>query len=487
MATDKNVSGLSDHKLYHKQGKVVTPLNDGIGDQLTLSSWAKERMPEYLWLGLILMEYGREDGFEKAGKILWDISKNIDSLSQPQLSKIFALPLDEQKSIYQIILDEIEPVVLSPLTVLYHISQHPEFNLHFNLPEIPFEARLKRLNEAIEIYYSQQSNAATDLRFLALSLHLFEGRVHIASHLTATAEALSKYPYTSHNDESMRRYRPTIRAMEGGLIGRENDPKFSQDFWNRIGMITRCNPMRIIHKENETDYQLFIKQVQKILEYVLKSYKHESLSSDKFDVIIGSFAYALKVFGEVNDKSLGNSVLGRHAARTIIEILIILKYLLKREGENPNVWEEYKLYGIGKYKLILLKARENNLSETAHFFEPIADALVNEIRWEEFTDVDLKYFDKQGIREKSIEVGEKYLYDLFYDYDSSFAHGLWGAIRETSMLKCDNASHQYHIVPDIQLTQTLPDVKSDCFDTMKKLLYLLKQNYPFPDELMPAT
>lgn len=485
MATDKNVSGLSDHKLYRKQGKVVAPLNDGMGDQLTLSSWAKERMPDYLWLGLILMEYGRANGFEKAGEILFNIAKNIDSLSNPQLSKIFALPPDKQKSVYKIISNNVDPAVLSPLTVLFHISEHPEFNLHFNLPEIRFETRLERLNEAIRIYYPHQSNEATDLRFLALSLHLFGNKIHIASHLT-TAEAFSNYAYISHDDERMRLYRPTIRATEGSFSSFENNSQFSQDFWDRVGMITRCNPMGIIHKKNETDYQPFIKQVQTILEYVLNAHKDKSLSSDKFDVIVGSFAYALKVFSEVNDKALGNSVLGRHAVRTIIEILIILKYLLIKERENSNIWQEYKLYGIGKYKLILLKARENNLSETAHFFEPVADALVNEIQWEEFTDVDLKYFDKQGIREKSIEVGEKHLFDLFYDYDSSFAHGLWGAIRETSMLKCDNASHQYHTIPDIQLNQSLPDVKSDCFDTMKKLLELLMQNYPVPDELMPT-
>ena len=75
----------------------------------------------------------------------------------------------------------------------------------------------------------------------------------------------------------------------------------------------------------------------------------------------------------------------------------------------------------------------------------------------------LKYFDKLGIREKSNEVGEKDLYDLFYDYDSSFAHALWGAIRESAMLPCDNAGHQYHSIPDIYANQKLPDIKADSF------------------------
>lgn len=485
MASKKNVSKLSDHRLYRKQGKVVAPLNDGLVNQLTLSSWTRERMPEFLWLGLVLMEHGRDAGFEKAGRILLKISKEAKSLSHPKMSEILALPSHEQRAIYQIILNEIEPYVLSPLTTIYHAPQYPEFNLAFNVREIRFEQRLQRLNQAIKTYSPHQSHEATDLRFLALSLFILGGRFHIASHLTTTTEAFSKYPYISHDDERMQRYRPSIRAAEVALSA-ENDSEFGERFWNKIGLITRCSPMIIMHNENETNYQSFIEQVQKILDYVLNSYKQASLIDDKFDVILGSLVYALKVFSEVNNKSLGNSVLGRHAARTIIEILIILKYLLKRENENPNIWEEYKLYGLGKYKLVLLKARENDLVETTHFAPPIVDMLVNEIKWEEFIDVDLTYFDKQGIREKSIEVGEKYIYDLFYDYDSSFAHGLWGAIREAAMLKCDTASHQHNAIPDVQLAQTLPDVKADCFDILKKLLNLLKQNYAFPDELMPS-
>lgn len=33
------------------------------------------------------------------------------------------------------------------------------------------------------------------------------------------------------------------------------------------------------------------------------------------------------------------------------------------------------------------------------------------------------------------EVGEEELYKLFYDYDSSFEYGLWGAVRESALLK----------------------------------------------------
>ena len=37
-----------------------------------------------------------------------------------------------------------------------------------------------------------------------------------------------------------------------------------------------------------------------------------------------------------------------------------------------------------------------------------------------------RYFDNQNIRAKAESVDEKHLYGLYYDYDSSFEHGLWG-------------------------------------------------------------
>jgi hypothetical protein len=483
MTSEKNVSNLSDHKLYSRQGRLVTPFNDSFGNQLVLNSWAKRRMPQYLWLGLILMEYGREEGFEKAVAILKNIAMQVTTLSEPRLSHIFGLSHDEQVSVFQIILDQVEPFVLSPLTILYRAKDYPEFNEAFNNSEIHFEKRLKQLINTIEIYSPHQSNEATDLRFLILVFHMFSGKIHISKDDPITLESLSNYPHTSHDDEKMKMYRPTIRSIEG-LLGESENSDFISEFWEGIGMITRCKPIRMMHNENTFNYQPFIEKYRKILEYVVNSYKAKSLLDDKFDVITGSITYALKVFCEVDSNNLGNGILGRSAVRMLIEILIILKYLLKRENDHPEIWVEYKLYGIGKYKMVLLKARENDLEESAHFSPPLVDMLVNEITWEEFIDVDLKYFDKQGIREKSIEVGEKYLYDLFYDYDSSFSHGLWGAIREASMLKCNNASHQYHIVPDIFAVQNLPDVKADCFNIMMRLLDLLKQNYAIPETLM---
>ena len=131
MNSKKNVSSLSDHKLLKKKGIIVTPFNDALRDKMTLTSWTEDRMPEYLWLGLILILYGRTEGFSKAGQILYEISNSVTSLSQPKLSSILKLPDKDQKIIYEIIKKIVDRGVFAPLTVLYRNNSYPLFNEYF--------------------------------------------------------------------------------------------------------------------------------------------------------------------------------------------------------------------------------------------------------------------------------------------------------------------------------------------------------------------
>ena len=94
--------------------------------------------------------------------------------------------------------------------------------------------------------------------------------------------------------------------------------------------------------------------------------------------------------------------------------------------------------------------------------------------------MDTKYFDKQNIRLKAESVDEKNLFGLYYDYDSSFEHGLWGAIRESSLVKCNNPAHKYHCIPDIEDETRLKTVQPECSIFRNKTLSLLKERYDIP-------
>lgn len=480
MMKDKNVSKLSQHKI--KKGRVVTPFNDAFGDTLEFNAWNTERLPEYLWLALILDHYGRTTGFEKAGAILYSVSTINSELLQPKLSALFNMNTELQEKVYKTICRYIAPDILAPLTVVYRMEQYQLFNDFFYNPQISVEERISVIENIIRRYYPHQSFKATDLRFLALSLQLFNGRICISKDCSVTAEALKNYAYTSHEDERMQMYRPAIRNIEGAVEMEAKNPSFVKHFWSEIGMLSQCKPMMIEFKKDERKVTDYISDTKDVLKFVLFSNKEKSLTDSKFTVVIGSTNYALRIFNEVIDNKLNNLIMGRHAVRTMIEVYIMLKYLLKKEHEKPNVWREYQMYGISKYKLILLKARENNaVADERHIVTPIIDAIVNEKMWEEFIDIDLRYFDQQGIREKSTYVDEKELYDLYYDYDSNYAHGLWGAVRESAMLSCDNPAHQFHNVPDIDAVQLLPSVQTDCEMIMKKIMNLVNNLYMLPE------
>lgn len=98
--------------------------------------------------------------------------------------------------------------------------------------------------------------------------------------------------------------------------------------------------------------------------------------------------------------------------------------------------------------------------------------------------MDTKYFDKQNIRLKAESVNEKELYGLYYDYDSSFEHGLWGAIRESSLLKCDNPAHKCHCVPDVEDEIRLKTVLPDCIMIMNKTVSFLNEIYGIPQQML---
>jgi hypothetical protein len=474
-------SGLFDHKLEKKKGALVSPFNYELGKSLKFSSWPNERLPEYLWMGLILDYYGRQEGLERVGRILWDISKEVSELDQPKLSSIFSLPQDKQKKTYNIIIRYVKKEVLAPLTVLYTYRNFPHFNKFFMTEQLSVKERIEIIENSLTDFYNHQSQDATDLRFLVISYWIFKGKVKVLDTVPITTQALEEYPYSSHEDEKMSAYRAAIRSLEIGLNLAGDNHKFSHNFWKDIGMITNCEQIFIDYPENTNNYNDFVSGCYEIFQYLINFNKQKLLCCNKFDVLMGSSIYVVKIFDDIIQHKLGNSILGRQAFRTIIEVYITTKFLLLKEEDLPNIWEEYKLYGISRFKLVLLKAREYDFDKReSHLTPKILEILVNEPKWEEFLDVNFKYFSDLSIREKSELVGEKELYDLFYDYDTNFTHGFWGAIRESSMIFCDSVAHKFHSIPDVTCKQKLPDVISDMYELIKRILKLISEIYDIP-------
>ena len=472
-------STLAQHDF--NKGKFIPPLMK-LSDRIEFISWCKDRLPEMLWLALIYSQYDRQTGLEKTMRILTYI-KNIGCyIELPYFSLILNLPDAQQVKIYEFIKSENNEDVLSPLTLIFNYSEYPVFAKAFYSEENN-EDKKRTLLECIKKFYPHQEECTTDIRYLALYYEIITGRLQQKREIL---NELILYTQIPHTDERMRSIRPLIRSTEGITPFIQKDKNYLEKFWENISSMTDCRAFFISYKNEETNEE--IEEIKKFFDETMKYYAsiYETLKplDDKMLVLIGILTYSYKRFSEIIEYNLYNSIVGRSIIRVLIEDYIMVKYLIKKESEKPNIWAEYQSYGIGQLKLI--EKRFQAVAETldkSHVEYKYLEIIVNDYINEEFLNMETKYFDSQNMRLKAEYVDEKDLFGLYYDYDSSFEHGLWGAIRECALLKCEAAGHQYHCVPDYGNEQKCKSIWYDSVVTFLKTIKEISNIYSLSDEL----
>lgn len=476
---------LKDHG-NPKKGILRSPINQ-MGN-ITHYSWMKECFPDFIWIALIIDFYGRRSAFTILSFIFKDVKKLSFEFESLQLSYIFSLENEKQEEFYEILLKHINSEILNPLTIIFNNNDNELFFKYFYKEGMSVEEKLKILESVMDNYGHNKSDGATDVQYVILTFCItIRQIIRFTKDVKPAVDALYYYQKTNHEEWEMRIYRPTVRSMFGSLqyMIYEHDSVFMKLFWKELLEVGDC---KLKYGRYENEYLMdenFIEDIKVEFQKLIIDNMHSEIEDSKFNVIIGSSVYALKILNELVECNLRNKVMGRLSLRIIIEIYIMLKFINNKEDEKPGLWEEYQEYGTGKYKLILIKAREIDEFENSHLNRELLDFLVNEQIDEMFQNVDFRNFEnKTNIRDKAIKVNEKELFDVYYDYESSYAHGLWGAVRESSMLKCDNPLHLGHNVPDVHLNKNLADVLPDAIRVFKKLLCFINENYPLSEEFV---
>ena len=475
-------SKLSEHTFV--KGRFITPLNSlpmmqELEDE---KSWTYGRMPEYIWIGLILKYFGREEGLKKSYYIISKIHNVAPDLYTVRLSQILKLDTNIQEEIYEYIISLGVKDAISPLTIFLTGSQAPVFAKYFYSYKQGIEDRCKAIVETMSEIMDHQSNEATDIRFVAVYFNILSGKMHL---LKEQVNLLISYPASKHIDEIMRMARPIVRSLEMMILTFENtDSEYLKGFWRCVSEMTECDIFVINFPEENRSITAYMESLHEVFVYLSELLIASNMLDEKMNVLLGIATYSYKRLKEIYRHQLFNSISGRSCVRVLIEDYIMMKYLMKNEAFHENIWRDYQLYGMGLYKLVLARRRESDCLEESHFDEKYIEALVNEFKGEEFINMDTRYFDKQNIRSKAESVNEKSLFGLYYDYDSSFEHGLWGAIRESSLLKCNNPAHKYHCVPDIEDEIVLKTVLPDCVMIMNKTILFLNELYGIPEQLL---
>lgn len=479
---DKIETKLSNHKQYKKQLK--PPL---LQIEMTPSSWIDERLPEMLWAVLIVGNTEREkalDFFRYVAKFV----KNNPDCYDITLTGISEFSKSKRTKFIKYVWawsDEVKDV-LRPLTLFPDLPAFSDWKTE--LGKAAEKEDWQKVAKGVSKTLWHQSQEATDCRWVKVLSQALGGKIKFPREMKDTVQGLVEYP----NYGDLRHIRPFIRATEiiPGPQKKNQASKWASHFWEYCFNNTRCVPeeaasnkiknrQKELIQEMENAQKHYFNETVKIRNELINHFFNTSRISSvdsRHEGAFGLALFGLTLFIEVIFYRAPLSITGRIALRSLIELYITFAYLLKKEKNEPRIWDDYRIYGAGQLKLIYLKLKE--IKETTSSIElNELDYLANEDKWVEFVPINLGHWDSVDLRKISEEVGLKKVYDKFYNYTSGYVHATWGAIRESVYQRCINPLHRFHRVPVYDLP-LMPGVTADARGIVNNILSCLSNAYP---------
>lgn len=323
-------SKLSDHTF--QKGKFITPINaiplmHELEDE---KSWTYGRMPEYLWIGLILKYYGRDEGLRKSYGIISALHKLAPGLYTARLSQILKLDADIQKRFYDYIICSGAKEALAPLTVFLTASKAPIFAKCFYCPDQSVEDRCEAIIQTMREIMDHQSNEATDIRFVALYFNQLSGEVHL---LREQVDLLVAYPSSKHTDEIMCMARPTVRSLEMMILTFEEvDSAYLKEFWRCVSEMTDCSIFAIRFSEDIVKLR-FKMSVAFVVYQLCDKGRLARVRLEEFLKQIQAYNFNEKLFRVLAEHDINeNSFLGHTITQLVIDELEAFYNILAEES-----------------------------------------------------------------------------------------------------------------------------------------------------------
>ena len=467
----KNYSTIQDHK--HQGKKLLSPWDQV--PNIKQSSWKDDRLPDMLWAALLVISLPREDALN----VFRQVVKYIDSLPEDEkfgdvthtgLSKLPSERLDEVLSI--ILAREEQKQVLTPLLLLDELPSREAWVKVLGVDRA--EDDWEPLMIAVARTLDHQSQESTDCRWLRVICAMIGDKLQIPGR--ETIEGILGYP--NHGD--LTYVRPAIRSIE--IVLRENAERlaWAGKFWDECLAKTPCYSLNYNFTKTDVSAGTTMERLGEVYNFLIEHTHNTRKTSSvdaRHDTVFGIGFYCLGLLEELLRVGSCYSISARTTLRTIAECYITLAYLAQKD--DAELWQSYRVYGAGQAKLAFLKLDE--FADAPSYVDvQTLEQLANEDMWQEFLNIDLGHWDNTDLRKMSIATDVKDVYDQFYVWTSTFAHGHWGAIRDTVFDTCGNPLHRLHRIPR-QSSRALPDAVPDACQLVDKILEVVSQLYPdFP-------
>jgi hypothetical protein len=461
---------------HRRDGSVLTPPLATLSDlpNTQAVSWRDDRLPELLWVALLVTHLPREDCLTLFGQFAESVL-----MHEPASARPFDVTFSGLSRVGEHVFDKfIEPLMyvsgckqaLSGLKVLEGFPGKERWERH--LGEDVLDVEWKPLMYAVAHTLNQQSQESTDCRWFRVLCLMAGDKLQLP--LQEMVREFVEYPYRG----DQRKVRPMIRSTEGALgTLLDSTSDWPKRFWEQCFERTACWPLSLSWENEPSRLGTTVIRVKEVYSALVR-HQQETVKGTvvdaQHDTVFGVCLYGLALLQELLQLEVSRSISGRMSLRTLSELVITLAYLVHMN--DLDSWRSYRVFGAGQAKLQYLKLDEAS-EDTAYVDLDTLIELANEDVWEEFLPIELGHWANSNLRKLSIEANVKDIYDEFYAWTSTYAHGHWGAVRDAVFVTCGNPLHRLHRIPR-EMPKNSPNVIPDACRLVDHLLSLLDQCYP---------
>jgi hypothetical protein len=229
---------------HHKQvGKELIPPFQQIGTPTEQVFWLRDLLPEFLWIDALIYEYGKPT----ANRILNDFLTRADRFnSHPKeildgtIGTFRFITEGQRRAFVEELAAMIHSAVAIPLRHVFHL--YPDCPMRWMAPNqsVNRDVSIAAVRDAVGRLFAGKDSHAGFCRALPLNRFFAHNKVHIASNLAETIEAIKNYPHgdryraetfarTSHNMVFMHRAKEDADTFA-----------WARSFWNGNRAIVPC-------------------------------------------------------------------------------------------------------------------------------------------------------------------------------------------------------------------------------------------------------
>ena len=466
----RNRSSISAHS---RQGKKLVPPAVVAFEKINAQhvSWMNDRLPEMLWVSLILASFDRQDAFAELNRILEFIFNHPRKVDMKDLTLSGISRLDEgprSELISAITANPRTARALASLTIFDSLPAREDWASKVTSDDQSVDLLMSAVGGTLW----HQSTMATDCRWLRVMGMVVAGCIRFHSKLTELVEAIRSYPNLEPDCPEGARVRVTEIGFDSGLPADRTWPK---GFWTEAWEKSPCVELVVPGDSVDVSVSTTRERLQGVLTALEKHWNQTHLTTEvdaKHDAVFGMAFYSLRIIRELMSFGMSSGILARLGLRTLLELRINLKYLV--DQDDVALWQEWRKYGAGQAKLTSLKA--DDFQDPPQFIDlESLEGIASEDMWEEFVTIDFGSWTGADLRKISEQVSVKETYDKYYPWASSYSHAMWGAVRESSYRTCANPLHRLHRYPE---DQALGDCLYDAVILVDDILGLVDAVYP---------